>query len=70
VPFELVPPDGEAEGLVDAALELVPVELEPANVGYSSPWRRAALLEAVDRDSCSDERYALSPRSTRGATRA
>jgi hypothetical protein len=70
VPFELVHPDGAAQRLVDAALALAPVELDAANVGYSSPWRRAALLEAVDRDPCSDERYALSPRSTRGATRA
>jgi hypothetical protein len=70
MPFELVRPNGEAQGLVDAALALVPVELEAANVGFSSPWRRAALLEAVDREPCWGERYALSPRSTRGATRA
>jgi hypothetical protein len=40
---------------------------------YSAAWRRAALLEGVRREDDTDEpveRYAFSPRSTRGATRA
>jgi hypothetical protein len=68
--LELVPPGGDAHAVVDAALTLVPVELEPAHLGYASPWRLAALLEAVGRKAAADERYAPSPRSTRGATRA
>jgi hypothetical protein len=37
--------------------------------GYQSAWRRSALREAVERGA-SEDGYALSPRSTRGATRA
>jgi hypothetical protein len=37
--------------------------------GYETAWRRSALREAVDRGEPEDG-YALSPRSTRGATRA
>lgn len=36
---------------------------------YASTWRRAGLREAVEDDD-GDVRYAFSPRSTRGATRA
>ena len=68
--FELARPDAPAQAVVDAALALVRVEVEAAHLGYSSPWRLAALLEAVDREPTADERYAPSPRSTRGATRA
>ena len=35
---------------------------------YESTWRLAGLREAADDDE--DARYAFSPRSTRGATRA
>ena len=35
---------------------------------YESMWRLAGLREATDEDE--DARYAFSPRSTRGATRA
>jgi hypothetical protein len=46
--------------------------------GYSSPWRRAAAREAVENEPRArgnwigkpNESYTLSPRSTRGATRA
>ena len=41
--------------------------LQPAS--SSSAWRRAALREGVEVELRPD-RYALSPRSTRGATRA
>jgi hypothetical protein len=37
--------------------------------GYDDAWRRAALREAVEGDEL-DLAYALSPRSTLGATRA
>ena len=36
---------------------------------YESVWRRTGLAEACERGPSAD-RYALSPRSTRGATRA
>jgi hypothetical protein len=38
--------------------------------GRDSGWRATALLEAVERDPRGADGYALSPRSTRGATRA
>jgi hypothetical protein len=41
-----------------------------APTGQDSAWRAAALLEAVERDPRDVDGYALSPRSTRGATRA
>ncbi len=44
----------------------VPVDLEPA--AYASAWRVAGLREAAEGEDV--ESYALSPRSTRGATRA
>ena len=40
--------------------------------GYDQAWRRAALHEGVEGDEGVEQPggYALSPRSTRGATRA
>jgi hypothetical protein len=60
--------DAEREAL-RAALGKAGVSLEPRPHGYDSAWRRAALREAVD-DGLVAQRYARSPRSTRGATRA
>jgi hypothetical protein len=68
--FELVPRDAAAQAVLDAALELARLDLDRPTAASSSPWRRAALDEAVERDPNADERYAPSPRSTRGATRA
>ena len=42
---------------------------ESAGLSGDSPWRRTALAEAVEGVE-GPEDYALSPRSTRGATRA
>jgi hypothetical protein len=42
---------------------------ETAGLSRDSPWRRAGLAEAVDGVEAPED-YALSPRSTRGATRA
>jgi hypothetical protein len=67
---ELVPPNREAEAATDAALALARIGVEPARPGDASTWRLAAALEAVDRAPVVCDRYALSPRSTRGATRA
>ena len=68
--LELVRRDGDAQAAVDAALALVPLDLEVVHLGYSSQWRLAALVEAVDREPSAEARYAPSPRSTRGATLA
>jgi hypothetical protein len=68
--LELVPPDHAAQAALQAALALVPLDIEPARPASSSPWRLAAVAEGVDREPAADDRYAPSPRSTRGATRA
>ena len=56
-------------------LEAVRAVLERVHRGhpaYDSVWRRTAAEESVcaPADAPDDEAYALSPRSTRGATRA
>jgi hypothetical protein len=43
--------------------------LAPRALAYDDAWRRAALREAVEGDE-PELGYALSPRSTLGATRA
>jgi len=74
VRIELVPGgDNGAEIVVTAALGATGLELHPAPPGYTSAWRRAALADStgrVDRDEGACRAYALSPRRTRGATRA
>lgn len=60
--------DAEREAL-RAALDRAGVSLEPRPPGYESAWRRAASREAVDNEP-EARRYARSPRSTRGATKA
>ena len=68
--LEVVPPlpPSERQALTEA---LARAGLEPDGPppGYASAWRRAGLAEAT-RDGDEPEGYALSPRSTRGATRA
>jgi hypothetical protein len=68
--LDVVPPVSREERavLVDAVAR---AGLEPDGLpaAYASPWRRAGLAEATGRDDGPDA-YALSPRSTRGATRA
>jgi hypothetical protein len=51
-----------------AALERVGVR-GPGDPGYGSAWRLSALREGVEQEEL-EGGYALSPRSTRGATRA
>jgi hypothetical protein len=68
--FELVPPDSRAQAVAEAALALAGVETELVRAADGGGWLVAARAEAVDRDPRGDESYALSPRSTRGATRA
>ncbi len=55
--------------LVGRALASARAGFAATNSGYDSAWRRAAAREAVDRQPAV-VRYAPSPRSTRGATRA
>ncbi len=50
------------------ALTKVGVRVGAAPSSYVSSWRRAAAREGVDNEPVA--RYARSPRSTRGATRA
>jgi hypothetical protein len=50
------------------ALRTIGVDTPRARA-YEDAWRRAALQEGVEGDDA-DVRYAPSPRSTRGATRA
>ena len=64
----VVPPiDEVTEGGLREAVRRVGVE-PPGNVLTRAPWWRAGLDDAVERNDRDD--YALSPRSTRGATRA
>ncbi len=70
MPIDVRPPlsDGERDAL-EAALAEAGVSADGPPEAYRSAWRRAAALEAVDGEPDADG-YALSPRSTRGATRA
>ena len=52
----------------EALVEALSHETEPY-AGYGDPWRLAALEDGVSRAE-EEPGYALSPRSTRGATRA
>lgn len=61
------PPErSEREALLVALARL---ERAHADDPYRAAWRRAGLYEASAADEA-DASYALSPRSTRGATRA
>lgn len=66
--------DSATRAAVRAALDAAGVALGGGGEGYRSVWRAAGLVEAVDRrgaeSGCDSGVYALSPRSTRGATRA
>lgn len=67
--IEADPPLGEPgrRALIEA-LERAFVPTDRTPPAYESAWRAAGLHEAADADE--PEGYALSPRSTRGATRA
>jgi hypothetical protein len=71
VELELVPSPGPGEAeAVRAALDQAGIADGLVPSARESAWRAAALLEAVERDPRDADGYALSPRSTRGATRA
>jgi hypothetical protein len=68
--LELTPAvDGLDEAAVRKALDATGVRLDPRPDAAVGAWARAALREAVENQPDS-ARQALSPRSTRGATRA
>ena len=67
--LEVVPPVPEGgKAALGRALTRLGVLLDGQPEPYRSAWRRTALSEATDNEPV--PRYALSPRSTRGATRA
>jgi hypothetical protein len=66
---EVVPPVSEGESAaVVRGLATLGIRLDGEPEAYRSAWRRTALREATDNEPI--PRYALSPRRTRGATRA
>ena len=67
--LRLTPGDPEVEAVLALALERAALTAALRHDGDPSAWRSTALAEAVERDPGRDA-YALSPRSTRGATRA
>jgi hypothetical protein len=67
--IEVVPAVSEGESAaLHRALATLGVHLDGQPEAYRSAWRRTALREATDNEPV--PRYAPSPRSTRGATRA
>lgn len=60
---------GLDEAAVRKALDAAGIRLDPRPKAVVGAWARAALREAVENQPASS-RQALSPRSTRGATRA
>jgi hypothetical protein len=75
VDIELVPrADASTRAAVAAAVSAAGVLPSARGVDRGSPWRAAALVEGVERGLLGGDGdlpgYALSPRSTRGATRA
>jgi hypothetical protein len=70
MPIEVLPPISVSErAALDRALVRAGIRVEAASEALSSPWLRKGVSEAVDRQP-PVARYAPSPRSTRGATRA
>lgn len=70
VELDVAPPLPEAERqAVRNALVRAGIQLDGTPDAYGNAWRRAAAREAVESEPAPG-RYARSPRSTRGATRA
>jgi hypothetical protein len=68
--LELTPGlDGLDEAALRKALGAAGITFDPRPDAAVGAWTRAALREAVENEPAS-ARQALSPRSTRGATRA
>jgi hypothetical protein len=70
VELELRPEATERElAAVRAGVVAAGLDLAPDSATYRSPWRRAGLIEGLDREPRATA-YAPSPRRRRGATRA
>jgi len=68
VELEAVPPLPEEErNALAVGIERAGIDLDGLPSGYESPWRAVGLAEGTGSDG---DGYTLSPRSTRGATRA
>jgi hypothetical protein len=62
---------GEDLAALEGVLARIGLSADDPSAAEESRWAHTARHEAVDSaDASEDERYALSPRSTRGATRA
>ena len=59
---------GEEQQALLAALEAAGIDLDGPPPSYLSAWRAAGLEEATENGDA--DGYTLSPRKTRGATRA
>ena len=69
MPEPVPPADALGDTVLRRALEAAGVSLEARPEAVAGAWIRAARREAVDNQPASSGQ-ALSPRSTRGATRA
>jgi hypothetical protein len=69
VELALSPADPPGHELL-AALTACGIDPADSVAAPRSAWSAAALAEGVARDPREDDGYALSPRNTRGATRA
>jgi hypothetical protein len=71
VEFDVVPAlSDEVRRVLAHALEASSEDHAPAEVRLTSRWWRAGVQEGAEAPEEPDPTYALSPRSTRGATRA
>ena len=68
--LERLPADAAEHEVLAAAMAQCAIDAADGTQPNRSPWSTAALSEGVARDPREDDGYALSPRSTRGATRA
>ena len=70
MPLEVRPTVPESHvALIERALARAGIRADGRPALYDSAWRRAGAREAVDNEPAT-ARYARSPRSIRGATRA
>ena len=68
--LQLSPADSLGHDVLVAALTACGIDAADCAATLRSAWSAAALAEGVARDPREDDGYALSPRKTRGATRA
>jgi hypothetical protein len=71
VRLDVVPSVSDTElAVIELALSRSGTTLDPTPAAQRARWSRAAAREAVEATPSLPARYACSPRSTRGATRA